>query len=37
MKITQELVTQAFMARNGTIGYYWCKDDVKRIQGVQVH
>ena len=37
MKITQDLVTQAFMARNGTTGYYWCKDDVKRIQGVQVH
>ena len=34
MKITQDLVTQAFMARNGTTGYYSCKDDVKRIQEV---
>ena len=34
MKITQELATRAFTARNGTCGYYWCEEDVKRIQDV---
>jgi hypothetical protein len=34
MKITQELVTRAFMVRNGTSGYYWSKDGMKRIREV---